>query len=305
MILHNEICRFLVIFKKVLQFVTFCVIIQKSNKTVTKITKCLGSVFIGTKKVRVLALVLATITVLTSVIVLSIPKKSETVTVSTNNVATETEVKVEETIDPNSILKYGTKAEKLLNNAELHPILTGEEVVDKKVQEIFDEILDDSMSNYEKVQAIYVYLIDNFYYRSSYKSPTTNYASSYDEKMVGRAKGFLTTGHGTCTEFSATFMIMMRRLGFECYSIRGKIKGGEHTWTEIRLDGDLYIFDPEVDRCMAKGWHGGVCEFDYFCLSEGDKYFSYYKSKYRESNISSFQNFEREAPLVAPIPALQ
>lgn len=184
---------------------------------------------------------------------------------------------------PNQKVKYGTAAERILNNAALEPVITRDSYVDNRVDEILSEITDCTMSNYEKVRAIHEYLIKNFYYESSFINASASYRSSYDAKMVGRAKGMLKTGHGTCTEYSALFMVMTRRIGLPVYCIQGTLSGGPHTWNVLRVDGQDYIFDSEVDYMIGKG----KVIYRHFCTTNTSGYYAFNK----EGNINSFKNF--------------
>lgn len=184
---------------------------------------------------------------------------------------------------PNQKVKYGTAAERILNNTALEPVITRDSYVDNRVDEILSEITDCTMSNYEKVRAIHEYLIKNFYYESSFINASASYRSSYDAKMVGRAKGMLKTGHGTCTEYSALFMVMTRRIGLPIYCIQGTLSGGPHTWNILRVDGQDYIFDSEVDYMIGKG----KLIYRHFCTTNTSGYYAFNQ----EGNVNSFKNF--------------
>lgn len=184
---------------------------------------------------------------------------------------------------PNQKVKYGTAAERVLNNTALEPVITRDSYVDNRVDEILSEITDCTMSNYEKVRAIHEYLIKNFYYESSFINASASYRSSYDAKMVGRAKGMLKTGHGTCTEYSALFMVMTRRIGLPIYCIQGTLSGGPHTWNILRVDGQDYIFDSEVDYMIGKG----KLIYRHFCTTNTSGYYAFNQ----EGNVNSFKNF--------------
>ena len=184
---------------------------------------------------------------------------------------------------PNQKVKYGTAAERILNNTALEPVITRDSYVDNRVDEILSEITDCTMSNYEKVRAIHEYLIKNFYYESSFINASASYRSSYDAKMVGRAKGMLKTGHGTCTEYSALFMVMTRRIGLPVYCIQGTLSGGPHTWNILRVDGQDYIFDSEVDYMIGKG----KLIYRHFCTTNTSGYYAFNQ----EGNVNSFKNF--------------
>lgn len=195
-------------------------------------------------------------------------------------------------VSPNLEIKYGTKEELLLNNEYLRPMYTNEEYVDNKVQEIFAELFTDEMSNYEKVSALYTYIHENYYYKTSFIGPKTQYAKNYDRQMVGRCKGFFQTGHGTCTEYSACFMVMLRALGYNAYCVHGSFStSGQHTWVVVYLAGEKYTFDPEVDSVVAKRLYGGELRYLYFCLGTEDEFRAKYHPANEQGDINSFGNF--------------
>ena len=203
---------------------------------------------------------------------------------------------VEKITNPNDVVKYGTVEEALMNKAELHPMLTNDDELDAMVSDIFDKTLIDSMSNYEKVLAIYKYMETNFSYYGSFIPSENEYVSEYDNKNVGRAKGILTTGHGTCTEFSAAFMVMMRALGFECYTVQGYFSGGPHTWAIMILDGKDYIFDPQIDFRQWQG-KGTVC-LTRFCMDESFAYYDCYHAINQTRDIDAFCGFDLQTQRV-------
>ena len=208
----------------------------------------------------------------------------------THAASLEQEAVVEKITNPNDVVKYGIREEALLNAAELSPMVTHDKELDEQVSDILDSILDESMSNYEKVLAVYKYMETNFSYYGSFVPSDMNYVSDYDNRNVGRAKGILTTGHGTCTEYSAAFMVMMRALGFECYTVQGYYSGGPHTWAVMILDGDSYIFDPQIDFRQWQGHDGKIC-LSRFCMDPSFKYYDCYHAIDEERDINSFANF--------------
>lgn len=219
---------------------------------------------------------------------------------SSTEVATETvkraasleqEAVVEKITNPNDVVKYNIREEALLNAAELNPMVTNDKELDKQVSDILDKLINESMSNYEKVLEVYKYMETNFSYYGSFIPSEHSYASDYDNRNVGRAKGILTTGHGTCTEFSAAFMVMMRAIGLECYTVQGYYAGGPHTWAIIVLDGENYIFDPQIDFRQWQGHNGKIC-LTRFCMDSSFEFYDCYRAINEERDINSFSNFD-------------
>ena len=262
--------------------------------------KDLGSVTILKQKARITAVILAFVCVLSMGTYLFAKGNVSEVKVEsvTRTASLEKDAVLEnDIVNPNDVVKYGTVEEKLLNAAPLCPMLTNDTEVDRQAAAILNEVTDSSMSTYEKVLAVYKYVETNYYYRSSFIKSDESYESKYDSTVVGRAKGIFTTGHGTCTEYSAAFMVLMRAIGLECYSIGGSHCGGQHTWTIIVLDGKQYIFDPEIDYKVRQYYHNEIISLRQFCMDESFEGYKSYHTRNIESSIEEFGGFEIERNL--------
>ncbi len=202
---------------------------------------------------------------------------------STNTISDVTTIVINSV---NDILKYGTAEEKVLNAAPLDPMITNDKWLDAKVEEILAKVTTEDMSNYEKVRAINNYMVQTFKFESSLKATNVNYKSTYDKKIVQRAKGILSTGYGTCTEWAALFMVLTRNIGLEVYSITGSYKDGDHTWNILRTNGEDYIFDSELDFRVS-GDGNGPTKYRNFCTKNATNYHPFNK----EGNVNSFKNF--------------
>ena len=68
-----------------------------------------------------------------------------------------------------------------------------------------------------------------------------------------------TTKSGNCYCYAAAFTLLARELGYTVYQISGWVpsrRGGVtiHSWTEIQIDGIMYVCDPEFEH--ATGYDG-------------------------------------------------
>ena len=151
-----------------------------------------------------------------------------------------------------------SEIENLLNNAPLHPKRSSYEPLNEIIDRLFSEILDDSMTTYQKVKTCYDYLIDN----CSYGENTVIYDYIWDlffypyEEI--KAYGMLTGFIGGCSDYSAAFAAMMQTIGLDCYTVEGDTSaaaGGYlyHIWCEMLLNDVIYVFDPQVEDNIAKG----------------------------------------------------
>lgn len=140
--------------------------------------------------------------------------------------------------------KTGNKVKDRLNSVKLKPkeFLKGKN--EKILKKHLNKIIDDDMSNYQKAKACYDYLINNTYY-------------SYGG-WGNAIESVLENGYGTCTEYSYVYMAMMKYLGFDARTVDGStaMAGGGygyHMWVEVKLNGKIYVFDPQVEDDMSNG----------------------------------------------------
>lgn len=148
----------------------------------------------------------------------------------------------------------------VLDSAKLSPVKTNYAPIDNMVDNIFSRILHDGMSNSEKVQACYDYLAQNCTYGyDGYKAVNIDsYYNDEDKEIAEFSYCILKDQLGTCENFSAAFVVMMRRLGYAANQIYGNVAmsaGGYdgHYWTDVEINGKHYLFDPQVERnCLGE-----------------------------------------------------
>lgn len=65
---------------------------------------------------------------------------------------------------------------------------------------------------------------------------------------VERAKQMLEKRSGNCYNYAAAFWALARNLGYDavCYSGSALSNAGPHAWVQIEMDGQTYIFDPQL-----------------------------------------------------------
>lgn len=105
-------------------------------------------------------------------------------------------------------------------------------------------LVNDKMTNYEKVLTCYDYLIKNTRY---------DYGG-WNNPM----RSVLVNGFGTCTEYSHVMCAMLRYMGFKANTVWGQTamaRGGygQHMWVELYINGNTYVVDPQVDDNMSYG----------------------------------------------------
>ena len=186
---------------------------------------------------------------------------------------------------------YIESVEDLINNAPLNPMKTNDAELDARVDKIFSKLFTPGMSTYDKLLIVYKYLVGNFTYGMATHTfddydNATAYVSGEDEDIVFDAKSLFENKYGVCNDFAAAFVVMARRLGFQCYRIGGQYAEGGHMWNVIIIDGQDYLFDSEADfRCTERE---GYLTTYMFCRTERlDNYTTDYYAYY----IHNFNGF--------------
>lgn len=152
-----------------------------------------------------------------------------------------------------------------INYIPLSPQATTYQSLNELVNSILSQITTSNMSTYEKVKACYDYLINNCSYGHPSNVPWSDDSPSNFAEYF--AYQILTTNIGVCDNYSCAFAAMLGAIG-----IRVDLRTGEttraaggytgHTWCEVDINGEKYVFDPQVDDNIAGG---GAIRYLRFC----------------------------------------
>lgn len=111
-----------------------------------------------------------------------------------------------------------------------------EQVVSKNVSQILSHLSLSGLSNYEKAEKIYDYIVKNVsydyqhYLDSSYIPQFTAYAALVDKKAV-------------CEGYSLLFYRIAVEAGITCRIVSGKVGNSAHGWNLLKLDDLYYCID--------------------------------------------------------------
>lgn len=189
-----------------------------------------------------------------------------------------------------------SSAEQLLNSAPLKPMKTNNAYVDGEVSKILNKIITPNMTTYQKVVAIYDYIINNFTYQTyalMLDPDDFAYVSDFDSWLIIHARVMLDNRYGVCDSYTALFVIMTRAIGLESYSVGGTVAakaGGrlDHAWANIKLNGKYYAFDAQVEQSNLQN---GKITYMFFCRGD-ETTTTLYEYHDREGRIKAFNNFE-------------
>lgn len=137
--------------------------------------------------------------------------------------------------------------------SEYDYVSSGHLPLDAVLFPLLDEITDEKMTDEEKLDALYAYFLELYYAERVLLIPQSKqhiaeqlYALSLFEK-----------GYGICYDYSAAYTFAAKALGFEAKMVYGlhrnvDVDFSEHTWVEIVIDGETYIFDPSVEILLRQ-----------------------------------------------------
>ncbi|WP_164510424.1 S-layer homology domain-containing protein [Agathobaculum sp. Marseille-P7918] len=172
---------------------------------------------------------------------------------------------------------------------------TGSEQLDKLLTSAVAGVVNDKMTQLEKLRAVYDYAKKTFGYLGIGTVDT-----SKDGWQIEQAINMLTNKRGNCYSWSSVFTYLARQVGFDAKAVVGtgvSPKGSEsvHAWTEITIDGVAYTFDPQIESVYAAryGEH-----YDLFMKPYGEAEWGYKKAEEPEQPDTP-EAPEADASLVA------
>ena len=133
-------------------------------------------------------------------------------------------------------------------------VTSGDADLDALLRPILEEVVDpDSMEPEEMLRAVFDYTVNNISYRKKdlHKPGDISWVTQ-------TALDTLNSHRGNCYCFAAVFYELSRFLGYDTQIFSGMVNGENgltpHSWTEIEIDGVLYMFDPELQ--FKSNWGG-------------------------------------------------
>ena len=197
-------------------------------------------------------------------------------------------------VNDRGTFSYNTTVDGIkLNSEGTYTTMNGE--LDALLREEIVKIINNNMTQDQKLRAIYDYMIKNYSYRG---------AGTVEAGAVGWESEFaynmLKSGKGNCYSWAATFAYLARQSGWDADAVSGtavspKGSSREHAWVEITIDGVPYTFDPEIEGVYAKT----VGEtYDLFKKAYGQAVWKYNKVEIEEPDNSDDVNTPVDESLV-------
>lgn len=141
----------------------------------------------------------------------------------------------------------------------------------EKVAEILDELDVYSANDYEKIKAVYDYVLNNVTYN----------LDASDLKYS--AYGACINGEAICQGYSLLMYRLLSELGINVRCIPGDACGGSHMWNMVELYGKYYYIDATFDDGM-------IDEYQYFLRGseDFDSYIEKYPHEFKPEDYTSF-----------------
>ena len=131
-------------------------------------------------------------------------------------------------------------------------------------KKVLNKVLRDGMSDYEKEEALYNWMVQ-----------TINYDWSHNDVMASTPResftpyGGLVNKTAVCLGYATTFQLLMDLAGVECITVVGAAfqSTGDHAWNMVRLNGNWYCVDVTWDanaREQTGAWGYSKKYWNYF-----------------------------------------
>ena len=121
---------------------------------------------------------------------------------------------------------------------------SGSAELDGYVAQTLSDFMTPGAARLDDLKAVYYHVKNDFQYltRNYYDSGATGW--DIDEALT-----IFRTNKGNCYCYAGAFCALARGLGYNARTYSGSIgkENQPHAWTEIALDGKIYICDPEIE----------------------------------------------------------
>ena len=121
---------------------------------------------------------------------------------------------------------------------------SGDARLDGYVAQELTKLMEPGKTRLEHLRAVYLHVKNDFRYL-----PKNYYASGEKGWEIPEAITMFETGRGNCYNYTGAFCFLARGLGYNAVTYSGTMgtQNQPHSWTEITLNGQIYICDPEIE----------------------------------------------------------
>ena len=146
---------------------------------------------------------------------------------------------------------------------------TAQEYIDELVSQCIAEFSTPEMDDYQKVKAASDYLIQHGEHTPPIALDLWRFRSVGGETpdfTATRSLSLLNFGYGTCEDYAAALVMLLRGMGLEAEYVPGMTYHTEgflvdHAWAQVKLDGVWYHIDPDLEDEITRN---GTVRYRYF-----------------------------------------
>ena len=150
---------------------------------------------------------------------------------------------------------YSTSGEVTLN---VHKLYSDEsiKIVNEKVDEIYNSLINNEMSERDKIKTIHDYIINNTEYDAEKLGGITR-------EFSNSARGVLIDGYGICSGYTDAMAIFLNKMGIKNI----KVSSEKHIWNLVFIEGKWQNLDLTFDDPTPEPDNGeNILIHDYFLI---------------------------------------
>ena len=159
-----------------------------------------------------------------------------------------------------------------------------------KAKQILREIINDDMTDYEKVRAIHDYLVMNVTYDNELYDLLFAGADNLKSYNGFYLEGVFNDKYAVCEGISNAFVVLANIEGIPCVQVTGysalNPSGAGHAWNKIFVDGKWYVIDATSDGTVLNN-EFELLSYEYFLISEEEMRTS--KNQYVGENYTNIE----------------
>lgn len=154
----------------------------------------------------------------------------------------------------NTLGKINIIVEKLYNDSTIN-------VLNQKIDTIYNELITDNMNDYDKIKTIHDYIIDNSVYDEQRANNLYNdYRSEFSSNI---ATGPLLQGHGICSGYTDAMALFLNKMNIPNY----KISSETHIWNLVYINNEWLHLDLTWDDPVINNGEINTIDHTYFLIS--------------------------------------
>lgn len=135
------------------------------------------------------------------------------------------------------------------------------QILSAKVDEIYNNIINNNMSNRDKIKAVHDYIINNTVYDEE-KALEIEKGIVNNYNLSNNAYGPLITGKAICSGYTDAMALFLDKMGITNY----KISSERHTWNLVKLDDKWYHLDLTWDDPKVVNENINLLEYNFFLI---------------------------------------